>query len=47
MLDAWVLWRLGRRGSAAICLLGTSVIAVFAMVLGLGAASMIVGELRA
>jgi len=41
MLDAWILWRTGRRGAATLCLLGTAAIAMIAVMLGLGVASMV------
>lgn len=43
MLDAWLLWRFGRRLDAGICLCGTPVLAVLAVVGGVFATAMFGG----
>jgi CrcB protein len=37
MLDAWLLWRFGRRLDAGVCLIGTPVLAVIAVIGGVSA----------
>ncbi len=43
MLDAWLLWRFGRRLDAAICLMGTPVLAVIAVIGGVSATAVFGG----
>jgi CrcB protein len=43
MLDAWLLWRFGRRVAAGICLMGTPVLAVIAVIGGVAATAVFGG----
>jgi CrcB protein len=43
MLDAWLLWRFGRRLDAGVCLIGTPVLAVIAVIGGVSATAVFGG----